>query len=143
MNDTLSLLTGNHVDNPREVIEQGWVGSVPYNTGCLIKTEEVHSICKGKVLAVDRDPKNNTWSITVEVNSQKWIRYCRMASFKVSVGQTLTFNDFLGFSNKGLMRLEYCTSETSQFPVRVLKRQLFKHDPTPIIFGIASLMESY
>ena len=143
MNDTLSLLAGKHVDNPRDVIEQGWVGSSPYNTGCLIRTEEVHSICKGTVLSIDKDPKNNTWSITVEVNSQKWVRYCRMASFKVSIGQKLTFNDLLGFSNKGLMRLEYCTPEASQFPVRILKKQLFKHDPTPIIFGIVTLMESY
>ena len=39
------------------------------------------------------------------------------------------------YGYKGKMRLEYCTSDQSQFPVRILSRQLYKHDPTPIIFG--------
>ena len=139
MNIVLSTLVGERIDNPKSVIEQGWSVSIEANTGCLIRTTLVHSICNGKVLAVELDPKNNTWTVTVEFTSNKWVRYCRLGEVEVSIGQQLKPKDLIGVAYKGLMRLEYCNSEKSQFPVRVLNRQLYKHDPTPIIFGAGNL----
>ena len=141
MSDILSVLTGNQVNAPRDVIEQGFIGSSQHTAGCFIKTAEVHSICNGTVIAIDRDPHNNTWSITVEVTSQKWVRYCDMASYKVGIGQKVGVKDLLGYSYRGIMRFEYCNSVTSIFPVRLLNLQLYKHDPTPIIFGQEILTE--
>ena len=141
MIEVLTTLTGIKVDNPRSVIDRGFLGNSQETAGCLIKTFEVHSISKGTVLAIDRDPKHGTWCITVEVNSQRWVRYCSMASTKVSVGQTIFKDDFLGYGYKGMMQLEYCTATESQFPVRILSKQLYKHDPSPIIFGQEKLEE--
>lgn len=136
MNKVLSTLTGTKVDNPKSVIDQGFVGNSSATAGCLIKTNLVYSICNGIVIATGIDPSNSTLTITVEVNSQKWIRYCRLASDEIpTIGQIVKTGDLLGVAHKGLMRLEYCTAEKSQFPVRELNTQLYKHDPTPIIFG--------
>ena len=139
MIEVLSTLTGLTINEPRTVIERGFNGSSQETAGCFIKTFEVHSICNGIVLAVDREPKHSTWCITVEVNSQRWVRYCLLASAKVSVGQNIFKDDFLGYGYKGMMQLEYCTATESQFPVRILSKQLYKHDPSPIIFGQENL----
>ena len=141
MIEVLTILTGINVDDPRSVIDRGFNGSSQETAGCLIKTFNVNSICKGVVLAIDKDPRTNTWCITVEVNSQHWIRYCLLASTKVSVGQNVFKGDFLGYGYRGTMQLEYCTANESQFPVRILSKQLYKHDPSPIIFGQEKLKE--
>ena len=131
----LSVLVGKEVKDPSTVIEQGWVDGNTCNTGCLIKTKGVYSICDGKVIGIEKDPKNNTWSITVEYDSQHWIRYCCLSATGLLTGQAVSEKSSIGVANNGLMRLEYCTSEKSQFPVRVLNQQLYKQDPTPILFG--------
>lgn len=136
MNKVLSTLTGNIVNDPKSVIDQGFVGISAATAGCLIRTSIVHSICDGTVIASGVDPLNNTVTLTVEVTSQMWIRYCCLLEDNLpAVGQKVKESDYLGVTYKGLMRLEYCTATTSQFPVRELNRQLYKHDPTPIIFG--------
>lgn len=131
----LSTLTGLNVTNPRSVIDQGFVGNNTETANCKIKTTEVHSICEGLVLAVERNPIDNTWSVTVEVNSQLWVRYCSLRTTGIAVGSTLHKNDLVGYANKFIMRFEYCTTAKSKFPVRVATRQLYKQDPTPILFG--------
>ena len=141
MNVTLSTLTGTNVENPRSVIDQGFVGNSQSTAGCFIKTQAVYSICNGVVLAVEQDPKDSTWGVTVEADSKHWVRYCCLSAAKVLVGGKISVYDSIGYANKGIMRLEYCTSEKSQFPVRVLNKQLYKCDPTPIIFGVGNLGE--
>lgn len=141
MNEVLSTLTGVRIDNPRMAIEQGYIGNSANTAGCYIRTSPIYSICKGVVLSAGKDPKNNTWCITIEVNSQRWIRYCNLASCKQRAGQTIKKDDFIGYAYRGKMRLEYCTSEESQFPVRESNKQLYKHDPSPIIFGQEILSE--
>lgn len=131
----LSTLTGREVSNPRSVIDQGFVGNNPQTAGCMIKSTNVYSICSGTILAVERDPMDNTWCVTVELDSQTWLRYCRLSATGVFAGRTLSKDDLVGYSAKQLMRFEYCTAAKSQFPVRVATRQLYKHDPTPILFG--------
>ena len=135
-NEILSLLVGYNVIDSSKVIEQGWMGSNQYNTGCLIKSTRVHSISDGTIIAVDKDPKTDTWSVTVEVSSQKWIRYCLLSATGTVPGMKVTADTVIGYGYKGKMRLEYCTSEKSEFPVRVLNHQLYKHDPTPILFSM-------
>lgn len=141
MNEILTTLTGTTVHDPSSIIEQGFLGNSPLTANCLIKAFEIHSICDGTVLTVEMDPKYNTWCITVEVNSQNWIRYWGLADFKVTYGQKITRGTFLGYAHKYKMRLEYCNNVKSQFPVRVSNRQLYKNDPTPIIFGQINLSE--
>ena len=141
MIEVLTTLTGIKVDSPRFVINRGFLGNSQETAGCLINTFEVHSICRGVVLAVDKEPKQSTWCITVEVNSQRWVRYCLMATTKVSVGQTIYKDDFLGYGYRGRIQLEYCTATESQFPVRILSKQLYKQDPSPIIFGQENIEE--
>ena len=136
MNKILSTLTGNQVDDPKSVIDQGFVGISAATAGCLIRTNMVHSICDGTVIATGIDPLNNTWTVTVEATSQMWIRYCLLLEDDLpAVGQKIKESDYIGVAHKKLMRLEYCTSAKSQFPVRELNKQLYKHDPSAIIFG--------
>ena len=133
--DILSALTGLTVTNPRSVIDQGFVGNNINTAGCMIKTSTVYSICDGTILAVERDPSDSTWCVTVEFDSQLWVRYCRLSATGVFAGRTLFKGELVGYSAKQLMRFEYCTATKSQFPVRVATRQLYKHDPTPVLFG--------
>ena len=133
MNEILSILVGNEVDE--SVIEQGFIGSNQHNAGCFIKTTSVCSICNGLILSVARDPDNSTWSITVEVDPHHWVRYCNLGGTSMLVGKQVSVYDSIGYATKGLMRLEYCTDEKSQFPVRIGSRKLYKQDPTPIIFS--------
>lgn len=141
MNTALSTLTGKAVTDPKSVIDRGWSCSRTNTTGCRIKTDKVHSICQGVVLSVLQDPKDSAWCVTVEVNSSIWVRYCRLSSVVVKEGQNITSGTLIGDAYKKLMRLEYCTSTESRFPVRVRNKQLYKHDPTPIIFSIKNLSE--
>ena len=136
MNKVLSTLVGNQVENPSSVIEQGFSGNNSVTAGCLIRATSVYSICNGTVISTGIDPINDTLTITVEVNSQKWIRYCRLSpETLLNVGQKIQVGNFLGFAYDGLVRVEYCTSVPSKFPVRELHKQLYKHDPTPVLFG--------
>lgn len=132
--NTLSKLLNTNISNPSSVIEQGWSVSVQAVTGCLIKANKVYSISDGVVIGVEQDPNNNEWSVTVEVTSQKWVRYCLLKSCGLKVGQSIKSVDLVGITNSGTVRLEYCTNEKSSFPVRIMGKQLYKHDPTPIIF---------
>ena len=143
MNEVLSVLTGVEVNDPSAVIEQAWAGADINTTGYIIKSQVVNSICDGTVIAVERDPKDNTWSVTIEINSQKWIRYCNLSATLMITGRDVTRFTIIGYANSGLMRLEYCTSAKSAFPVRIGKRQLYKQDPAPIIFGQETLSEVF
>jgi hypothetical protein len=134
MNIILSALLNKSIDNPRDVIIQNWKGSPSYVTGCLIKGDSIYSICNGQVLAISQDDKS-LWGVTIQYNSQVWIRYCLLNDYNVSVGQYVYTHDLIGRSSNNMMRLEYCTPDISNFPVREIDIQMYKHDPTPIIFG--------
>lgn len=133
MNQVLSILTGKQVDS--SVIDRGYCGNAQQFAGCFIKTDKVYNLCKSVVLASEKDPYDNTYTVTTEVNSQCWLRYCGLKESVVIPGLHLNEKDEIGSSKDGLFRFEYCTSTESQFPVRLLSRQLYKHDPTPVIFG--------
>ena len=137
----LSMLTGTTVKDSDNIIQQGYGGSSQATAGCFIKAQSVHSICKGTVLAIERDPVTSAWCVTVWVNSQQWVRYCSLSAVKVLVGSTLNENDAIGYAYKNVMKFEYCTSQKSKFPVRVAMQQLYKHDPTPVLFGQIKLTE--
>lgn len=139
MNKILSILSGKNTDD--SIIYQGFVGNSQQNAGCFIKTSEVYSICKGTVISVEQDPSSGHWAVTVEIDSQHWIRYCELGAIKVKSGQDIDIYDHVGYGYKNLMRLEYCTSETSQFPVRILLNQLYKQDPSPVLFSDDLLYE--
>lgn len=141
MNQILSILTGKQTDE--SVIDQGFIGNNQQTAGCFIKTDLVYSICVGTVLAVERDVKTATWCVTVEIDSQHWIRYCGLSSAKVAAGDRIEISTMIGYAYKHLMKLEYCTSEQSQFPVRILSRQLYKQDPTIILFSLELLTEVF
>ena len=130
MNEILNILTGQ--SDTANVIEQGFNA---YTTGCLIKTKNVYNICKGLVWAIEKDPRDSNWVVTIQTAPNTLIRYAKLSSVDVSIGDRLNISDSIGLAYKGIMRLEYCNSNKSQFPVRILNRQLYKHDPSPIIFG--------
>lgn len=138
---TLSILTGQEYIELKNVLNQGYSGSSSFNAGCWIKTHEVNSICEGTVIDIGQDPKTARWSVTVEVTSQRWVRYCCLSSVKVKLGYPVSSGTQIGYSYKGLMRFEYCNSDINPFPVRVSMRQLYKHDPTPILIGQLNLDE--
>jgi len=141
MNITLSTLTGTTVEDVRSILVRGFMGVSTDTANCLIRASSVYSICSGVILAIDRSFKTDDWCVTVEVDSQRWIRYCGLSSTGVLVGQQLVKGTLVGYGNKGTMQLEYCTSNKSLFPVRLLGRQLYKHDPTPIIFTKQDISE--
>ncbi len=137
----LSVLTGTNVISPDQVINQGWHGSQPFMTGCLINTKSAYSICSGLVIDTGKDDKNNLYSITVEYNPVLWIRYCLLESYDVSVGDKISIGQKIGTPFRKLMRFEYCNKTTSSFPIRLFNTQLYKHDPAPILFGQERLSE--
>ena len=141
INDVLSNLTGLTIKDSSNIIIQGWHGSPPFNTGCLIHTDNVYSICSGLVIGIGEDDKNNLYSVTVEYNSQIWVRYCLLSSYNVKVGDNIVTTDKIGKPYKNTLRFEYCTSERSDFPIRISNQQLYKHDPSPVVFGQAILSE--
>ena len=135
MNEILSTLVGRTVENPRTVILQGFRGKSTDTAGCLMNASTVYSICNGSVLDVGKNPKTDTWCVTVEAGVSCWIRYNGLSSTGVFSGQEIAKGAFIGFGNNGTMQLEYCTGEKSDYPVRLSGAQLYKHDPTPIIFS--------
>lgn len=137
----LSTLTGTNVNKPDQVINQGWHGSQPFMTGCLINTRNVYSICSGIVIDVGIDDKNDLYSITVEYNSVVWVRYCLINKCDVSIGDSVLLGTKIGTPYKKLLRFEYCIKDRSDFPVRIGTKQLYKHDPTPVLFGQELLPE--
>lgn len=134
MNPILSTLIGKTVEDPRTVIERGFQGVNTYTANCLIKTNNVYCICDGIVLAAEKSPRTNNWCITTEVGPSRWVRYCGLSSSGVIVGKEVHKRDFVGYGDNGYMQLEYCTREKSDYPVRILGMQLYKHDPSPILF---------
>ena len=141
MTAILSTLTGTNVSSPNTVINQGWHGSQPFVTGCLINTTNVFSICSGLVIDIGTDDKNNLYSVTVEYNSVLWVRYCLLKSCSVVIGNRVSLNTKIGVTYKNLLRFEYCNKDNSDFPVRIGTKQLYKHDPAPVLFGQERLPE--
>ena len=141
--NVLSILTGKTVTDPAQVIKQGWHGGPPYMTGCLINTDNVFSICHGIVIGVGKYEKDGLYSITVEYNYLTWVRYCLLDTYNVSVGDTVELHTKIGTAHNGVIRFEYCTSKKSDFSVRNLSRQLYKQDPTPVLFGQELLSEVF
>lgn len=136
MNDVLTILTGTDVANPQSVIDQGFVGINATTAGCYVKTTSVYCIFSGRVIYVGTDPlMHNNFTVITEIDAHHWICYCNLSKCNISVGAEVTIRDFIGYAADGIMRLDYCTDHQSQFPVRVGVKQLYKHDPTPIIFG--------
>jgi len=140
-NSVLSMLVGRKLSDNESVIDQGYSGKNQATAGCFIKTQAVYSICKGTVLSVERDPNTSAWCVTVWVNSQQWVRYCYLSAVKVVVGTEISENTPIGYAYKNLMKFEYCTATKSKFPVRVSTKQLYKHDPTPVLSGQIPLSE--
>ena len=138
----LSILTGLTDINISKVIKQGWHGGRPFVTGCLINTDNVYSVCQGVVIGIGKDD-NNLYSVTVEYNSQLWVRYCLLKSYSISIGERVLLNTKIGNAYKNTLRFEYCTANKSDFPIRVLNRQLYKHDPAPVLFGQELLTEVF
>ena len=139
--DVISSLVGNPINDLSHVIKQGWQNSRPFMTGCLIYTDNVFSICSGTVLDVGVDDKNNLYSVSVEYEYATWVRYCLLQTCNVSVGDVLSKDDKIGSTYKGVLRFEYCTDEFSLFPYRTNDRQLYKHDPMPILTGEIELSD--
>lgn len=137
----LSTLTGTNVITTNQVINQGWHGSQPFMTGCLINTQDAYSVCSGLVIDIGIDDKNNLYSVTVEYNSVLWVRYCLLSKCYVAIGDNVTLGTKIGTTFKRLLRFEYCNKDVSDFPVRINTKQLYKHDPTPILFGQELLPE--
>lgn len=133
MNKILSMLSGRAVDE--SIIDQGFVGNSQQTAGCFIKTHYVNSISEGTVIAVEKDPRDDTWAVTVEIDSDHWLRYCNLSATTCISGRPISQSNFIGYSHKGIMRLEYCNGDKSQFPVRINNTQLYKQDPTVIIFS--------
>ena len=104
-------------------------------TGCLIKTSVAYSVCEGVVIGIGQDDKNGLYSVTVEYDYLTWVRYCLLDSYEVSIGDTVAKGTKIGKAYKNNIRFEYCTDIVSDFPIRNLNRQLYKQDPTPILFG--------
>lgn len=139
--EILSTLTGKSVKDLSKVIKQGWQNTRPFMTGCLIYTDNVFSICDGTVIDVGVDDKNNLYSVSVEYEYATWIRYCLLQTCNVSVGDEISIGDKIGSAYKGVLRIEYCTDEFSVFPYRNGDRQLYKHDPMPVLTGEVELPE--
>lgn len=139
--DIFSILVGTPIKDPSHIIKQGWQGSRPFMTGCLIITDDVFSICNGTVVDVGVDDKNNLYSVSIEYTYQIWIRYCMLQTCNVSVGDTVSVSDKIGSTYKGILRFEYCTDEFSVFPYRNGDRQLYKHDPIAVLTGEIALPE--
>lgn len=133
--NVLSTLVGSEIKDPLKVIVQGWHGGQPFMTGCLIKTSVAYSVCEGVVIGIGQDDKNGLYSVTVEYDYLTWVRYCLLDSYEVSIGDTVTKGTKIGKAYKNNIRFEYCTATVSDFPIRNLNRQLYKQDPTPILFG--------
>lgn len=138
MTDKFSILLGKEVFVPGDVIQQSYSASSSKNAGCWIRTQDVNSVCSGTVIAVDRD-EDYTWAVTVEIDSRQWVRYCALSSAKVLISSSVEVGTPIGYGYKNLMRFEYCTATKSKYPVRLLRRQLYKNDPTPVLFGQINL----
>lgn len=137
----LSLLTGVSISDPSHVIKQGWQGSRPFMTGCLIITDNVYSICAGTVIDIGVDNKNGLYSVTIEYNYVLWVRYCQLGSCDVAVGDSVSRGTKIGVPHRELLRFEYCTDTFSVFPMRCGTRQLYKHDPMPVLSGDVDLSD--
>ena len=141
MIETLSTLVGKEINNPRVVIEQGFRGISTDTANCLMRVNTAYSVCDGTILSVDKSPKTDEWCVTVEVGPSRWVRYCGLSSTGLLAGKEIHKRDFVGYGNNGYIRFEYCTANKNKFPVRILGIQLYKQDPTPIIFTKKDITE--
>lgn len=135
MNLVLTALTGDLVENPSEVIVQGYLGNSSGTANCAIKTTDVYSISTGLVISLGEDPKKKTKTLTVQADAQHWIRYSNLKDCVRHVGEHIDVESYIGTASGNLVRLEYCTAQESQFPVRELGVTLYKQDPTYLIFA--------
>jgi len=135
MNLVLSTLTGNVVEDTSQVIVQGYLGNSTGTANCAIKTDDVYSISTGLIIALGEDPKKKTQTLTVQADTQHWIRYSNLKECIRKVGEHIDVQSYIGKASGQLVRLEYCTAKESQFPVREWGITLYKQDPTYLIFA--------
>ena len=142
MMNALSKLTGKTISSATEVILQGFTGSADSSmTGNLIKVSTVYSISEGTVLDVSRDT-DNLYVVTVQYSPTDLFRYCRLSSVNVSTNSYVIPTDEIGVTVDGKLRFEYCTNESSLYPVRIANNTYYKQDPSPILMDIRTLYMS-
>lgn len=133
----LSVLLNTKIIDDDMYIEKHWCETPPYNTGMNIKGNNVYSICPGTVLYVGKD-LNNIYTVNVSVNMNQIIRYCNLKSVDVTSGDVIDMNDPIGVAHK-YVHFEYCTSEKSNWPVRINNIQYYKHNPEGLLDGSTKL----
>ena len=135
MINTLSKLTGKTINQPSEVIIQGFSGYASGGmTGTLLKVDDVYSISEGTVIEVSL-AQDNLYVVTVMYQPDKLFRYCRLASVDVELNEHITMTDKIGVASDAKLRFEYCTLESSDYPYRILDKTYYKHDPALILCG--------
>ena len=140
MIESLSILVGRDIETPGLVLLRGFAGKDSDTANCLIKAYSVFSFCNGTVMFVSQNPDDDTWGVTVNVGTDKWVRYCGLSSVDVSVNKVLSKGTFIGYGNNGKMQLEYCTAEPTEYPVRLRGIQLYKHNPAPLLFATSRIL---
>lgn len=140
--DAFSKLTRKTITEPADIILQGFTsGDSGAMTGLLVSIDTVYSITEGTVISVDRD-FDGLWVVTVMYAPDKLIRYCLLDSTSLALGTRVIPTDKIGTAHRGKLRLEYCTTEKSQFPVRISDTTYYKQDPMIIMDGSAQLYMS-
>lgn len=134
----LSVLLNNTSANISYIIKRYNQTKMPFTSGLEIKASSVYSICPGKVIAVGKESKK--FSVSVLVNSNQMIRYTNLDYADVSLGQSITYNTYIGSCSK-YVRLEYCTGVKgdSIWPVRIQDIEMYKHDPYGLVDGSEKL----
>lgn len=113
------------------------------HSGIDILCDKAYSICKGVVAYVGQDMDNNTYSVTIQYNSEESIRYCNLKSSEVGRGDIIERDQLIGYTDNHL-HFEYVTrtQRESIWPVRISKFQYYKQDPEDYASGKAILPDS-
>lgn len=119
-----------------EVISEFDETATPYmhqgelHSGTDIKATNVYSVCPGTVMIANK--YENHYIVVVQYNLGSCMMYHHLKSITVKVNDQIQLSDKIGVADRWV-HVCYLTQQSSIWPVRVLDRTYYKHNPAEIL----------
>lgn len=102
-----------------------------YHSGVDLSGTQAYSICSGRVVAVSTSDEGDL-GVIIQYSGDVFFQYKNILHTPLHAGDDIVTGTFIGTCDK-YVHFEYITSGENEWPVRIVDRTYYKHDPMPLI----------
>ena len=102
-----------------------------YHSGVDLSGDVAYSVCNGRVVYVG-ESDDGRFGVIVQYSGDVFFQYKNITDTLLTAGDDIVKGSLIGGCDK-YVHFEYITSGENEWPVRVVDRTYYKHDPMPLI----------